>query len=188
MTKEIKLSRKNSLVIRITLLNLLLFLTGALLGCLIIYLGCVSCVFHESMFSNELSNFLEVCLANGKFLILLYLFAFMRHGAMLVPTVFGLEGILMGATAFAFAGAGGYSGIFLLAIMLIFRLILILPYSFLLGTWSVRQSLAFECATTDKQIRITVLLLTLFVVIVASFLECTVAQWLVRIYYLKVGV
>jgi hypothetical protein len=62
---------------------------------------------------------------------------------------------------------------------------LVLPYSFLLGSWAVEESLAFGKLAGN---RTAVLLLTLAVILVASFLECTLARWLGGMYFLKFGV
>lgn len=188
-------TRKNSLTFRVNCLNLLIFLTGVFFGCLLICFGGIGGLltlerFQESLFLSKGPDvFLEALLTNGKFLALLYLLAYMRAGAILTPTLFGCEGILMGGTAAAVAAEMGCHGLMLLALLFLFRLCILLPYGFLLGTWSVGQSLS--CGTgfsADQRSRVVVLLLTIAVLMAASFLECTVAQWLARIYYLKVGV
>ena len=83
----------------------------------------------------------------------------------------------------------GTRGLVLLALLFLFRLGILLPYGFLLGAWSVGQSLAYGSASAaDRKTRMVVLLVTIAVLVIASFLECTLAQWLARIYFLKVGV
>lgn len=196
MTKEYKLARRNSSTNRANVLNLLMFLTGIALGgaavCFCDFdelIGMGSSGNTAVFFAGGLSRFHDVFLANGKLLILLYLFAHMRCGALLVPPVFGLEGIFLGGVVAAAAVELGYRGIVLAAIILGFRFFVVLPYAFLLGTWSVEQSLDFGVAfVSDRQPRIAVLLVTLLVLTAASFGECSVAHWLARLYYLKVGV
>ena len=71
-----------------------------------------------------------------------------------------------------------------LVAMLLFRLVLVVPYGFLLGLWCMRQSLGFG----SEQDRSTfgVLVLTGAVLLAASLLECTVAKD--AAYFLRFGV
>lgn len=195
MTKDTAHVRRNSLTFRANSLNLLIFLTGVILGCLLIYFGSteddlkLDWIQEPIYLSKNTELFWEVLLTDGKFLLLLYLLAFMRPGALLTPTLFGWEGILWGTTAAAVAAEMGTRGLVLLALLFLFRLGILLPYGFLLGAWSVGQSLAYGSASAaDRKTRMVVLLVTIAVLVIASFLECTLAQWLARIYFLKVGV
>ena len=105
MTKDTAHVRRNSLTFRANSLNLLIFLTGVILGCLLIYFGStegdlkLDWIQEPIYLSKNTELFWEVLLTDGKFLLLLYLLAFMRPGALLTPTLFGWEGILWGTTA-----------------------------------------------------------------------------------------
>jgi hypothetical protein len=81
----------------------------------------------------------------------------------------------------------GPSGALWLGVLLCFRLLLVLPYGFLLGSWAVERSLAFDASAPGIR-EGEILLLTLLVLAAAAVLECTVAHWLGGIYYLKFGV
>ena len=197
MMKAAETSRRNSSKSQANRLNLLMFLTGACIGCMVVRLGGIG----GELFPEPLQfGFADVCLAgfhrfpgvllaNVKFLLLLYLLAFMRCGAMLVPPVFAAEGLLLGCTVAAVTGAMGYLGTALLSILLAFRLVLVLPYGFLLGAWSVEHSLSYvNPPVSDHRTRASVLLVTLLVLLMASLLECTAAQWLGGVYFLRFGV
>lgn len=132
-------------------------------------------------------SFLASLLGCGRFLVLLYLLAFIPGGAVLVPPLFGAEGAFLGATISAAALSLGMRGAVFFSILLLFRLILAVPYGFLLGSWSVGQSLHFP-ERSGRQRPALILLLTVGVILTAAFLECTVAHWLGGIYYLKFGV
>ena len=171
---------------------LLLFLTGIILGCVFVrYFDISGVVFSNILNQDGLSgflwaDFLETVLSMSKFLLLLYLLSFQRWGAMMVPPVFGVEGICLGISVCSLVSASGRGGIFLAVLLLMFRLILILPFGFLLGGWSVEQSLRFP--NVDIPACIKILAVTLTVICIAAFLECSLARWLGGIYYLKFGV
>lgn len=183
MTTDFRMPRRAASA-RANCLNLALFVTGALLGCAVMYLGGVGTTLSPAGTGETLS---QALVSNGRFLLPLYLFAFIRWGAALVPPAFGLEGLLLGGTAAAVLGSMGRAGLPLMALMLLFRFLLVLPYGFLLGAWSVGQSLSYGSASVCRT-WFPVLVVTLLVLALASLLECTVAQWLGCIYLLKFGV
>ncbi len=179
--------RRNSPALRANLLNFLLFLSGALFACIVVKLGGTGAFLASGFSASSSDVFFQALLSFSRFLLLLYLLAYLRCGVLLIPLVFGLEGLLMGGTAAAVAAASGWQGTVLLAIMLMFRLILILPYSFLLGTWAIGQSLRYSELERDET-RIPVLLVTLLVLLLAAALECTAARRFSSIYLLTFGV
>ena len=71
-----------------------------------------------------------------------------------------------------------------LVAMLLFRLVLVVPYGFLLGLWCMRQSLGF--GSEQDRSAFGVLVLTGAVLLAASLLECTVAKD--AAYFLRFGV
>ena len=132
-------------------------------------------------------SFPSSLLGCGRFLILLYLLAFIPGGAVLVPPLFGAEGAFLGSTISAATLTLGIPGAVLFSILLLFRLLLVVPYGFLLGNWSVGQSLRFPERSSGQRPAL-IFLLTAGVILTAAFLECTVAHWLGGIYYLRFGV
>ena len=194
MTQAYMPTRRNSIKERTGVLNLLLFFTGALMGCLVVKFfgiqnGALSGIPDASASVDGSGvSFPAVLAANGKLLALLFLFAFLRCGAALIPPLFGAEGAFLGA---AFASAylsAGIHGAVRLALLLIFRLLLVLPYGFLLGEWSVAQSLSVGGGAHQRKACIPILLITLLVLFLASFLEHTIGSWLGGMYFLKFGV
>lgn len=172
--------------LRTNSLNFLLFVTGAVLGCLCSrFFGGTSLSEAETILAG--GSFSSSLLGCGRFLVLLYLLAFIPGGAALVPPLFGAEGAFLGGAISAAYLALGPKGAVLLSVLLLFRLLLVVPYGFLLGAWSVGQSLRFP-ERNAKQQPVQILFLTVCVVAAAAFLECTVAHWLGGIYYLKFGV
>lgn len=196
MTNEFVETRRNSTKERINFLNFLMFLTGVILGCLSIkLLGTVFLLHIDPLKHLDLVSLKAAApsvftiFSNGKFLVLLYLLAFLRCGAALIPPLFGAEGAFLGAAFTSVISAMGSRGAVLLGILLIFRLFLVLPYGFLLGTWSVTTSLDFgRRSTAQRQSSAPIFLLTLAILLISTFLECTLARWLGGIYYLKFGV
>ena len=180
-------ARRNSTKEYISLLNFLLFLTGALLGCLLVkLLGIQIAAFG---LRSPSASFSAVLIANGKLLVLLFLCAFLRCGAALIPPLFGAEGAFFGAAFASAVLSAGSHGAVRMALLLIFRLLLVLPYGFLLGEWAVSHSLSLgESAAGRQGASFKILLLTLLVLLLASFLECTLGSWLGGIYFLKFGV
>ena len=188
MTKDAFAISGNTSLARANLCNFLMFLTGALLGCWFASLGdaCLSFArFFSSGGSDPFSRMLPAMVFSGKFLLLLLLMSRMRSGALLIPLVFALEGMLLGngfAAAFIFRG---YQGIILLGILSLFRLCLILPFGFLMGAWAVSRSLD----PSEHDSNGAVLILTLCILFVSAFLEGTVAFHLCsNYYYFQVGV
>ena len=171
--------------LRTNSLNFLMFVTGTVLGCFgSRFLGGTSLTELETILAG--GSFLSSLLGCGRFLILLYLLAFIPGGAALVPPLFGAEGAFLGGAISAAALTMGVKGGVLLSVLMLFRLALVVPYGFLLGGWSVGQSLHFPQRSTEQPVQI--LMLTICVIVAAAFLECTVAHWLGGIYYLKFGV
>ncbi len=163
---------------------LMLFLTGVVLGCVLaqrLGLRCYVTANEEKSFD---AAFLRVLLWNAKFLLVAYLLAFSPGGILLLPPLFGAEGALLGALFGAVLSAQGVVMLLCLVATLLFRLVLVVPYGFLLGLWAMRQSLEFG----SKQDRSTfcILVLTGAVLLAASLLECTVAKD--AAYYLRFGV
>ena len=186
LTKAFYAIRKKPAGLRANSLNFLLFVTGAVFGCLFSrFFGGMSTSEPEAVLSG--GSFLSSLLGCGRFLSLLYLLAFIPGGAVLVPPLFGAEGAFLGGAISAAALALGVRGAVLFSVLLLFRLLLVVPYGFLLGSWSVGQSLRFP-ERSARQNPALILLLTVCVILAAAFLECTVAHWLGGIYYLKFGV
>lgn len=172
---------------------LLLFLTGILLGVLLVrHFALLGAVFSGVQDAEDLEAFInrdfaEVFLSTGKLLLLLYLLGFQRWGAAMVPPVFGVEGLYFGGTVYSVISFMGSRGAVMSILLMLFRLVLILPYSFVLGGWAVEQSLRFSLPE-DRSARFGVLVITLGVMLLASFLECTLGRWLGGMYYLTFGV
>jgi hypothetical protein len=174
------------------ILLFLLFITGAALGCLLVWKSGLSGQLFDGLTNQQgleglLSSYdrASVFLWNGKFLLLIFLLSYVRWGAAMLPPLFGVEGLLLGGVASSIIPSMGLTGGICLCILLGLRLLLVLPYSFLLGGWAVEESLSFGELAGN---RTAVLVLTLAVILVASFLECTLARWLGGMYYLKFGV
>lgn len=170
---------------------LLMFLTGVLLGGVLVrYFGLGSSVFSGIVDKSQLKSFFGVdfftaVVAEAKFLLLLYLLSFQSWGAMLVPPVFGIEGICYGMTVCSLMIALGGKGAVVAFLLMIFRLVLILPYGFLLGVWAVERSLSFP---ENRGRPMAILVMTCAVMLLSAFLESSLARWLGGMYYLKFGV
>lgn len=163
---------------------LMLFVTGVALGCFLArWLGLRCYAVPEKAQSLE-PAMARVLLWNAKFLLTAYLLAFSPGGRLLLPPLFGAEGMLLGALFGAAILSQGMSALPWLASLLLFRLILVVPYGFLLGFWSMRQSLGF--GSRQDRSAFGVLVLTAVVLLAASLLECTVARD--AAYYLRFGV
>lgn len=176
----------DALKLRTNSLNFLLFVTGTAFGCLCSrFFGTASGSEVQTILAG--GSFLSSLLGCGRFLILLYLFAFIPGGAVLVPPLFGAEGAFLGGAISAAAMAMGAKGAVLFSVLLLFRLVLVVPYGFLLGAWSVGKCLRFPDRNAARQ-PVQILCMTACVIAAAAFLECTVAHWLGGIYYLKFGV
>lgn len=170
---------------------LLLFLTGNLLGGILVrHFDFSGSLFPGVVDRADLSGyfgtgFLQVLLAEGKFLLVLYLLSFQRWGAMLIPPVFGVEGIFFGMTTCSLVLGLGPKGLVVSFLLMLFRLVLILPYGFLLGGWSVERSLQFPSHSSNA---LGVLAVTLGVMLLGAVFESSLARWLGGMYYLKFGV
>lgn len=163
---------------------LMLFLTGVALGCVLaqwLGLRCYITAEEDKSFDAAL---IRVLLWNAKFLLASYLLAFSPGGTLLLPLLFGAEGALLGALFGAVLSAQGAAMLPCLVAMLLFRLVLVVPYGFLLGLWCMRQSLGFG-GEQDRS-AFGVLVLTGAVLLAASLLECTVAKD--AAYFLRFGV
>ena len=172
---------------RIAMRNFLLFLAGAILGCLLVRLWGLSAGFSSSFFQNTMfSGYTSVALGSFRFLMLLFLLAFMSVGALLIPVLFGLEGAIIGGTIALSAGAMGFHGGIALILTMLPRLILIIPFGFLLGAWAVRQSLSFGQPRRSSSLGIFAALMV--VVLVSAFLQVTLGYHLGGTYYLSFGV
>lgn len=177
----------NSDFIRIILRNLLLFLAGALMGCLLLRIWDLSAALSPSFFQESLeSGWKDVFPGCFRFLLLLFLLSYLPAGALLVPMAFGIEGALLGMSIGLISASMGIHGAVALILSMIFRLILLLPFSFLLGSWAVRQSLRFGHSERGKGFKI---LIALFVVaVVSTVLELIIGRQLGSFYYLSFGV
>lgn len=177
---------------RCNLLLLLLFLTGVLLGCLFVWHFSLRGQINgeaaqgQALFLSR-QQFFAVLLRNAKFLLVIYLLSFSKLGALLIPVQFGIEGLLLGSVFGSVIAQEGLIGALSLFLIYFFRLSAVLPYGFLLGTWGVEKSLRFGETGFDWRFPIGILLLTLVVLIMSSFLECTLARWLGCMYFMKFG-
>ena len=165
---------------------LMLFLTGVALGCVLaqwLGLRCYITAEEDKSFDAAL---IRVLLWNAKFLLASYLLAFSPGGTLLLPLLFGAEGALLGALFGAVLSAQGAAMLPCLVAMLLFRLVLVVPYGFLLGLWCMRQSLGFGSERSRIAAHSGVLVLTGAVLLAASLLECTVAKD--AAYFLRFGV
>lgn len=173
---------------RCTALLLLLFLTGLLLGCLFVRHFDLSASLlgtGAAENSGDAQRFWAVLLRNGKFLLVIYLLAFSRSGALLIPLIFALEGLMLGTAAGGVLTGQGALGLVGLGLLFLFRLTLVIPFGFLLGCWAVERSLSFGTRPRESG---GILLTTLLVLLLSALLECTLARWLGGIYFLKFGV
>lgn len=177
---------------RRNLLLLLLFFSGAALGCLFVGYFDLSGRLFPGRGEDDLlqggRSFASALLWNLKFLLVLFLLAFTRLGALLIPPMFALEGLTLGTAAGCVLAGQGWTGLAALALLLLFRLALVLPYGFVLGSWAIEQSLRFGDRGRKTRSSGPILLLTLALAALAAFLECTLARWLGGMYFLKFGV
>ena len=170
------------------LILLSMFLTGLVLGCLLAGLLGIRLELLP-MCGTQLPGAAQVLLLlrrNAKLLLLLFLLAFTRWGAMLIPVVLGMEGALLGMTFGGVFALSGKSGLLLLSLLQLPRLLLVVPYGFLLGSWAWRQSLEFGMET--RRDVGGVLLITVLAVLLAAALECTLSRFGCAAYSLKFGV
>ncbi len=168
---------------------LLMFLTGIVLGCAATQLlGLRIRLPAEAGAQYGLldSGFLIVLLRNAKFLLCVFLLAFSPAGPLLLPPLFGMEGMLLGACAGAVFAAQGANGLGVLGCRLLFRLLLVVPYGFLLGDWALRHGLRFPSG--EGRYAGGVLAVTAVLLLGATVLECTLSHLLGAAYYLRFGV
>lgn len=182
MTRTAVPPRRISLAPHANRINFLLFLTGAMLGCGVIWAGSLGAV-AEWDAMRGLDVFFQALRSNVRFLLLLYLLAYMRLGAWLIPSVFGLEGATLGASAAAMTCGMGWQGTAAFAVMMLFRLALALPYGFVLGAWAEEKSMDYGGRHPNGG---AILLVTALVCVAASALEASAARWL--LYLMKFGV
>lgn len=176
----------NSDFIRIILRNLILFLAGALIGCLLLRFWELSAALSPSFFQESLeSGWKDVFPGCSRFLLLLFLLSYLPAGALLVPMAFGIEGALLGMSIGLISASMGIHGALALILAMIFRLVLVFPFSFLLGSWSIRQSLRFGRVNRGQGIKILIALFA--VAAISTVLELTVGRQLGSLYYLSFG-
>ena len=180
--------RMGSAAARRRLILLATFLTGLVLGCLVAgRLGVkLELLLQCGQKLPDRKQVLLILCRNAKFLLLLFLLAFTRWGALLIPVVLGVEGTLLGMLCSGVFSQCGKRELLALALLLLPRLLLVVPYGFLLGGWSWRQSLEFD-AGGQRDVG-GVLLITILVVLLAALLECTLSRFGCAAYSLKFGV
>ena len=172
---------------RIMLRNLILFLSGALAGCILLRFWGLSFALSPSFYQESLrSGWSDVFLSVVQFLLLLYLAAYLPHGALFVPLFFGVQGAFLGITVGLVSGSMGIHGTISLILAFFFRLILVFPFGFILGTWAIRRSLRF--GTVNKGQGLIILILLLTVSVGSAFLELSIARHFSSMYYLSFGV
>ena len=111
-----------------------------LLGCLIIggavgFLcsrACGLCILPDVEARDAIGIFLQMVVRDIRFLLPLVLLAYVPLGPRLVPLIFCLEGLMLGAAA----GACSVS----VLMLLVPPVTLILPFGLLVGSWSCRRS------------------------------------------------
>ncbi len=178
---------------RTALLLFLMFLTGTLLGAVfarhfsmfaVVFSGVQDGQSLQALLGRDMADVFVSC---GKLLLLIFLLSFQRWGAFGIPAVFGIEGFCFGGTVAGLISFMGPRGAVLAVLLLLFRLLLVIPYSFLLGVWAIEQSLSFDLPGDGRK-KAGVFFCTLALMLLASFLECTLGRWLGGMYYLTFGV
>ena len=144
---------RNFWVDKPTALIFLQFLTGSVLG------GALVCYVDRNLRISELVPVMvwhvdsfslqPLLIHNIKLLLLLYLSAFLSCGPLLVPAVLGLDGFFTGSLI---AHAAVTDAPAWLSVLIAVHLLLIVPYGFVLGHWSIRQAL-YERTTGDSIMR-----------------------------------
>lgn len=176
---------------RCTQLHLLLFLSGIVFAALFVrYFAGVACYFFGIRDQTDISamlsrSFPSALLSCGKFLLIIFLLSFQRWGALIVPCLFFMEGFFLGGILSAVPRLLGSDGYMLGFLLMLFRMLFVIPYSFLLGHWAVERSLSFPRHSANH---FGVLIITLLVILFSAFLSCTLGRYLGGIYYLKFGV
>ena len=176
---------------RCSQLHLLLFLSGIVFAALFVrYFDSFATAFFGIRSQTDISDmlsrsFLSAVLSHGKFLLVMYLLSTHQWGGFIIPCLFFMEGFFLGgilSSVSVFVGSGGYvMGL----LLVLFRVLLVIPYSFLLGHWAVERSLSFPEQSKNT---LGVLVFTLFVIGFSAFLACTLGRFFGGIYYLKFGV
>lgn len=175
------------ILIRILLRNLIVFIAGALIGCYLLHIWDLSGSLFPSFFQEmQDSDWQTVMNANARFLLILFFLSYLPFSALVVPIVFGFEGALLGGTLGLISGSMGLHGMVALILGILFRLILVFPFSFLLGSWAIRQSLRF--GTVERGSGIKIFISIVFVAVISAALELTVGRQLGSLYYLSFGV
>lgn len=173
---------------------LLMFLTGCVLGCGLCILAGIRGTLFPGV-SGSAASFREFALRPDpvvlasciRLCVPVFLLGFTRWGAALIPAWFGIEGFLLSGAVCAFAMGNGLHGLCAAGILLSFRLLLLLPYSFLLGSWAVDRSLRFDWAPgLGNAFMIGVI--TVAAAVVTALLECSLGRWLSCMYFLSFGV
>ena len=177
---------RNTLKVYLNLCNFLLFLTGILCGCILTFLSDLSfteaAVSSFSVISSHwYRSFWTSILSNGKFLLLLFLLSFLSSGVYLIPLLFGVEGAFCGAALTYVLSVGRSYSVFVFVLLFI-HMFLILPYGFLLGTWASERCLS-GFKINSRYSDCSVLLVTLFVIMVASMLERYLIPFIFRLYF-----
>ena len=169
-------------------LLLFLFLTGLVLGCSLVQLMglAIRLLPGRPVLGCDLSQVHLILLLHAKFLLAIFLLAFCPRGVLLLPPLFGAEGMLLGMVLGAAGSGGGIVAVIGTLLLLLFRLLLVLPYGFLLGRWAMGQSLSF--GQVHDRNALGVLLLTAVWILGASVLECSLGRWFLAVYYLRFGV
>ena len=123
-----------SLVLQI----LLAFLTGSFLGCFLLH--SVGLFTTSPLVPNTSAFTHSILLSFGKTIILIYLSAFVRLGPLFVPPLIGIEGFFLCCyCAIVFRCFPAVS-----AVLLVLSMVLIVSFSVVLGTWSLRRALSTE--------------------------------------------
>ncbi|MDD6024421.1 MAG: hypothetical protein PUC06_09345 [Oscillospiraceae bacterium] len=173
---------------------LLMFLIGCVLGCGLCILTGIRGVLFPGVTDTQMS-FWEFALrpdpvvlaACIRLCVPVFLLGLTRWGAALIPAWFGIEGLLLSGAVCAFTAGNGLCGLFAAGILLSFRLLILLPYSFLLGSWAVDRSLRFDWAPGLGN-AVMIGIITVFAAVGTALLECSLGRWLSCLYFLSYGV
>lgn len=171
---------------RIILRNLILFLSGALLGSILLRYWNLSAALSPSFFQESFSSGWRQTFWNCLHLpLILFFLGYIPVGPVLIPLAFGLEGCLLGMTIGLVSTSMGIHGGIALILSLVFRLLLLFPFSFLLGSWAVRHGLRFGCSTPGNGPKLLIMLI--FVAAASAGFELLFGRQLGSLYYLTFG-
>ena len=123
----------------------------------------------------------------GRVCVPVFLMGFTHWGAGLIPAWFGIEGFLLSGAVCASALGYGLRGLWAAGLVLSFRLLMLLPYSFLLGSWAVDRSPRFD-STPGRGNAFLIGVITVAAALVTALLECSLGRWLGCLYFLSFGV